>query len=97
MQHIRRSSYQSKVWAMALVPSPVIPSPINWGWIVSDGFYQPLWTTIPEAAKSCYELIHCGCKKSCSNRCKCIKASLPCTALCACDGYCYQNNNDSLQ
>ena len=28
------------------------------------------WTTLPEAANACHELLKCGCKKSCTNRCK---------------------------
>ena len=50
--------------------------------------WQPLWTTLPEASQSCYELIHCGCKKGCTNRCKCKKSALKCTALCSCSGDC---------
>ena len=41
---------------------------------------------ILEASRSCYELIHCGCKKGCSCRCKCIKAVLKCPALFSCSG-----------
>ena len=41
-------------------------------------------------SKMCNELIRCGCKhdKGCQGRCKCIEASLPCTALCNCGGDC---------
>ena len=53
-----------------------------------DGPYTPLWTTLPEASKTCYELVSCGCKKGYRNRCKCKKASLQCTGLCFCEGEC---------
>ena len=29
-----------------------------------------MWTTLPEASQSCYELIHCGFKKGCTKRCR---------------------------
>ncbi len=38
--------------------------------------------------KQCYELMRCGCKKGCTQWCKCVKASLKCTALCHCGGKC---------
>ena len=39
----------------------------------------------------CKELVHCGCKKNCGNRCKCVKADLSCTPLCICDGQCVRD------
>lgn len=87
-QHSRRASLQSNCWNQALVRCPRLPSPSDWGWKRDQAGWQPLWTTLPEASQSCYELIHCGCKKGCTGRCKCIKASLKCTALCSCSGEC---------
>jgi len=87
-QHIKRARYQSHCWNMCLSPDPQLPNPSDWGWTKVLDEWQPLWTTLPEVAKSCYELIHCGCKKGCSGYCKCAKAHLKCTALCACLGDC---------
>ena len=89
-QHVKRSVFQGGyVWGQVLVPQPVLPSPTSWGWRqTEDGSYEPLWTTLPEASKSCFELVSCGCKKGCRNRCKCKKANLQCTGLCACEGEC---------
>lgn len=72
-QHIKRATYQANVWSKALVPDPELPSPSDWGWVKEVTGWQPLWTTLPEASQSCYELIHCGCKKGCTMRCKCKK------------------------
>lgn len=88
IQHIKRASYQANIWNQALIPDPQLPSPSNWGWQQSSEGWAPLWTTLPEASVSCYELIHCGCKKGCAGRCKCVKAALKCTALCSCSGEC---------
>ena len=89
-QHVKRSALQGgHVWGQALVPEPVLPPPTDWGWHRSDdGPYTPLWTTLPEASKTCYELVSCGCKKGCRKRCKCKNASLQCTGLCFCEGEC---------
>ena len=43
--------------------------------------------TLPEAAKACYELLSCTCKKICKGNCKCHRANLQCTSLCTCDGH----------
>ncbi|KAG0720473.1 hypothetical protein GWK47_048455 [Chionoecetes opilio] len=87
-QHIKRASLQGNCWNQTLVLNPELPIPSDWGWTKEASGWQPLWTTLPEASKSCHELIHCGCNKGCTGCCKCPKAALKCTALCACSGDC---------
>lgn len=92
-EHIKRATFQAGfIWGQALIPMPVVPNPSDWGWTWSDDRWSPVWTTLPEASKSCHELIHCGCRKSCRGLCKCYKASLQCTALCHCAGNCHQQD-----
>lgn len=92
LQHSKRAVFQAGyIWGQSLIPEQEIPPPSDWGWIRNiDQMWLPLWTTIPEAAKSCTELIRCACKTDhgCRGRCKCIKANLKCTALCKCGGDC---------
>ena len=89
MQHIRRAVYQGgHIWGNMLVPEPVIPSPSDWGWVKTGDSYEPYWTTLPQASKSCQELLSCGCKRSCQKNCKCKNAALQCTGLCFCGGEC---------
>ncbi len=91
-QHVKRAAFQGgHVWGQTLLPQPALPSPCNWGWIKTEGLYEPYWTTLPEASKTCYELVSCGCKKGCVKNCKCKKAGLQCTALCQCEGECTIN------
>ena len=92
-QHVKRAVFQGgHIWGQTLIPQPVLPSPSSWGWIkTNDKLYEPHWTTLPEASKTCYELVSCGCKKGCRSRCKCKKAALKCTALCVCEGECSTN------
>jgi hypothetical protein len=92
MQHTRRAIYQAGyIWSQSLMPQPKLPDPCDWGWHMVDSCWQPLWTTLPDAASCCPELKRCGCKTGCINkRCKCVKDNIACTALCACDGECRQ-------
>ena len=94
-QHILRATYQAgHVWGKCLKRNPKMPDPAGWGWQrESSGkkLWVPLWTTLPQASESCYELIKCGCrpeKGGCRSYCRCKKASLCCTALCLCSGDC---------
>ena len=91
-EHLKRAVYQGgHVWGQLSNPYPKLPSPINWGWTTNeDGFYEPYWTPLPQAAERCYKLISCKCKKGCSGRRKCTKSGLKCTALCLCEGDCWQ-------
>ena len=50
----------------------------------ATGMYEPHWTRLPEAAHTCNELVSGKCKKCCVKSCKCKKAALEFTALCAC-------------
>ena len=91
-QHALRVVYQAGfLWAQATVLKPVIPTPGEWGWELSDNRWRPKWTSIPEASLVCKELIKCGCKKACRSLCKCSKANLPCTELCYCAGMCHRD------
>ncbi|CAH3046145.1 unnamed protein product, partial [Porites lobata] len=79
-----------RICATAL--KPPLSEPTNWGWTLGqESQLQPQWVTLPAAGASCKEQNHCGCKKSCSKRCKCVKADPPCTPLCICDGQCIRD------
>ncbi len=88
LQHIKRASLQAKCWSQALVRVPDLPHPSTCGWRETESGWEPLWTTLPQAAQSCQELVKCSCKKGCTSRCKCVKAALECTYLCSCGGEC---------
>jgi hypothetical protein len=90
-QHIKRAAFQAgQIWGQTLAPLQELPSPSEWGWQQCQEGWRPFWSTLPEAAKACNELIKCGCKKACRGLCKCTKANLACTALCYCKGNCFQ-------
>ncbi|KAL9954824.1 hypothetical protein ACROYT_G042404 [Oculina patagonica] len=89
VEHTKRAAYQAGYcWGQALFPSPVLPSPQEWGWTLEEGIWKPFWTTLTDVTKSCRELVRCGCRKGCRARCSCVKAYLRCTALCSCAEEC---------
>jgi len=92
LEHTKRAAFQAgHIWGQCLVPKPFVPSPSAWGWEKFDGQWGVVWTTLAEAAKACYELLSCKCKKTCQGNCKCHRANMQCSSLCACDGQCYVN------
>jgi len=83
LEHTKRATFQAgHIRVQCLVPKPFVPSPGDWGWEKCDGQWGVVWTTRPEAAKACYELFSCKCKKTCKGNCKCHRANLQCTSLC---------------
>ena len=90
IQHTKRACFQAVfVWNQCLKVSPPIPHASNWGWELSNGQWNPMWMTLPQASKACSELLKCGCKKGCTKNCKCVKALMKCTSLCNCGGECH--------
>ena len=54
-QHIKRTCYQANCWNQALVLNPEMPDPSDWGLTKETIGWEPLWTTLPEASKSCHK------------------------------------------
>ena len=53
-QHVKRCTYEGGYsWGQTLEPSCTLPSPCDWGWVENEGQFEPLWTTLQEATKSC--------------------------------------------
>ena len=89
LQHSLRTLYQGgHIWGQSTIIQPIYPDPSTFGSTKEGGTFRPLWSTLPSAAVSCDEIISCACKTSCKGQCKCLRAALPCTTLCACDGEC---------
>jgi len=90
MQHINRCLYQSSILLTSVLAVQATPSPDTFGWTKVDNKWEPLWITKPEAAKSCRQLMKCGCKAFplCSKHCICRSTGPKCrpTALCHCKG-----------
>eukprot|EP00745_Piridium_sociabile_P014857 TRINITY_DN21914_c0_g2_i3.p1 TRINITY_DN21914_c0_g2~~TRINITY_DN21914_c0_g2_i3.p1 ORF type:complete len:617 (-),score=120.53 TRINITY_DN21914_c0_g2_i3:145-1995(-) len=96
LQHVKRAVYQGgHIWGQASLPAPDLPDPSNWGWEQVNGQWQPFWTHLPQASKSCQELLKCGCTKGCKVNCKCVKPGLKCIAICFCNGDCGIDRSES--
>ena len=87
-EHTKRASLQGQSRIKATELDQPLPNPGDFGWSKDQDGWQPVWTTLPQAQQSCYELIQCSCRRACSGRCKCAKAALKCSELCACSGDC---------
>lgn len=90
-KHILRAVYQGGyVWGQIIAPQQQLPCPADWGWSNQNGYWEPIWTSLPAASAACLELIRCCCKTKCAGRCNCIKRNLKCTDLCARSANCQQ-------
>ena len=99
--HILRHKYPSKTQRIDAVwdnyqAENNLKSLTQWGW-QKDGSstWQPLWSTLSDASMACSILLHCGCLKAYTGRCKCNRAGVRCTALCKCEGGCVNSVGDN--
>ena len=92
-QHVKRALIQASFyWNQATIAQQNIPDFSEWGWQKdSRSKWQPVWTTLNDASEACSILLHCGCIKACTGRCKCKRAGIQCTTLCKCEGGCLNN------
>lgn len=61
--------------------------PTEWGWCMKSGSLRPVPTTKEAAPTELLHLISCNCKQGCTNRCKCVRSGLLCSAMCGqCEG-----------
>ena len=100
VHHFDRCLYQMKVWLNATVPMPVLKSPEESGWYISDGKLIPVLTTTEAVPQMCVELLTCGCKtKRCNSKlCTCKRNKIRCSLGCACAQEClnpYQAEDES--
>ena len=88
-QHVKRARLQSVCWNQALELNPRFPDPSHWGWKKNGTEWQPLWTILPEASQSCYELNYCGHKRGAQ-----ADASVGMLHSSALHSFCYRNCQD---
>ena len=49
-EHTKRATLQAgHYWGQCLVVRPQLPSPEEWGWIMTSDGWQPFWTTLAES------------------------------------------------
>ena len=66
--------------------------PEEWGWILNEGRYEPMMTSLPAAPDELLSVVRCKCKiegrRPCSTQlCSCIKHGLSCVSACShCNG-----------
>ena len=94
LQHVKRASYQTKIWITSHLPSAP-PTPIGHGWMKFDQIIKPLMFDGPTASELLAGFL-CRCPGTCRDTCACVTAMMPCCELCSCTGDCGNkpNSND---
>ena len=88
-EHTKQAVLQAgHYWSKYLVVRTQLPSPDEWGWVMTSDGCQPFWTALPDVTKSCRELVRCGYSKGCQGRYSCFKVNLTCSELCTCSDKC---------
>ena len=86
LPHIMRANYITMRDKSYHTNCPELPAIEENGWRLENGRYVPVWCLILPAPQAVLELIKCGCRAGCKNRCSCSNNQLPCTPLCKCYG-----------
>ena len=77
--HGLRVYHQMKVWRNL---SDIDLDPLNWGWVMKNQIYAPIMTDIEAGPQDILNIIRCGCKGPCEQRCSFPKAGLNCMSSC---------------
>ena len=76
-KHCQRANYQAAVWRRSLQNSPVLPSPIGYGWFMKGESLALDWMTGEPAPKAVLELLSCQCNRLCQlPNCTCLANGL---------------------
>lgn len=62
-QHCLRAYYQTKIWLSSLKPQPVLPSILEYGWMIEHDQILPVLQTQPALPEDLSILTTCRCKK----------------------------------
>ena len=83
--HVKRVSWQARVWMTATNADEEVVSPVGCGWQKEEEVIRPIYFEGPTACEMLSDLI-CDCKgrNKCGRECPC--SNLGCTDLCRCEG-----------
>ena len=91
LPHLLRANYISMRDKSYTKTCPELPPITENGWSIEGGNFLPVKCLELPAPKAVLELVKCGCKTGCEERCSCSNNMLPCTPLCKCYGEDCQN------
>ena len=86
-KHCDKANYQVAIWHRSLVTKPVIPSPVQHGWILcetdSSGDLTVDWMSGAPTPEAVLELLSCQCTRACREpNSSCFVNGLRCTDMC---------------
>ena len=94
--HILRANFVACMWHLSLMSfNPVIPSPADSGWVLSEGTLSAHMTDNLPAPLATIEMSVCKCDKSKCVRgnCRCYRNRIKCLAMCGCQ---HRENTDEF-
>ena len=81
LQHIKRGTYQTKIWKLATTAMMNCLSPADHGWTVSRELLSVNWMEGGAVLNSVLQTSFCSCT---SGKCSCSAKQLKCTDMCRC-------------
>ena len=87
-EHIKRAAYYSGWLNYQCVENVSLPPPSDWGWIMVNGLYHPVWDSSDNSMTADLLTSTCGCTTQKCLKCKCAMFSLSCLAFCKCERNC---------
>jgi hypothetical protein len=82
--HSLRANYQAGIWRRSLESSPLVPSPVDHGWMKgNDGTLSIDWMKGSPAPEAVLQFLSCDCVRVCAHpKCTCMANGLKCTEMC---------------
>ena len=86
-EHVKRASWQTKIWMSSHMAQQDVGSPDQHGWKKQDEALSPIYFSGPMATELLEDLIcSCSSRNRCTTKCACNQINLGCTELCSCQG-----------
>ena len=90
-EHVKRAAYYSGWVNYQCIENVQLPPPFDWGWIIVNGIYQPIWDPTSNSIDADLVTSTCNCTTAKCPNCKCSKSSLLCITYCNCQRNCIYN------
>lgn len=95
--HVLRAKYHEGIFYGdgPNIPSIELFSPENWGWVMKDNAWAPVWTHQSNIWHTCREIVKCGWKQNYPKHYGCVIAS--CTLMCKIHQLCKRKSKNASE
>ena len=85
-EHVKRASWQTRLWVNSHLSSPELGDPTSWGWQRQNEELLPTYYTGIMASELIQNMFClCNLKNACAKNCVYRQNSLPCIDICLCE------------